>query len=763
MQRAQITAGLALWFALAPAFAAPGLEELVVTARKREEPLLAVPVAVSVFDAQRIETLGLQSLDDIARFTPGFSLDSGTGRQPASYRPMIRGLTTIRNGIANASAATTFVDGVYVGGSVQPTELYNLERVEILRGPQSAQYGRASYAGAINYVTRRPAAEAEADLTLSAAEHETYEASGWLSGPLIAGRLAGAMAAGYREYGGEYRNERTGDEVGDERTADLTGKLVWQPADEVEVVAKAGYQRTDDGHYAIYLQPRTLNNCCFRSPTKPRAREYFIGYAESAERVNLFTDLLEAAGGAGTELERRLAALDVRIGLPASLELRSLTGLVDDELRRGFDASYAAYDPLAFVSPGLFTLVDRLDQRDFSQELRLASAAGGRLRWTTGLYYYRGELEERESRQVFLDAADEVATAPAAGPLTEDEIENLAVFGSLEVDIARRWAAGLELRLARDEITVSNRANDGTGALQERFEARFRSLTPRLTLSYRPAEDRTWYLGIARGTKPGDFNPQVPNDSYREVDEEDVWSYELGTKGLLGARARYALAVFYLDVDDQQLTTLVELDSGATASIVTNVGQTRTLGAELETGLTLTDTLSLEASYAWIDAEYREYISTEQADLRGSDGSFADNQRLGDVSGNELPRVPRHQASAALRYERGLGGLGLGYVVADWTFESSRYAQEHNLIETGNAARTGLRLGLDAGAWELTLWATNLLDDDTPVDVQRYFDTRDGFLPSYPQLGARPSSSPRAFAVSLPRGRQLGATLRWRF
>ena len=103
------------------------------------------------------------------------------------------------------------------------------------------------------------------------------------------------------------------------------------------------------------------------------------------------------------------------------------------------------------------------------------------------------------------------------------------------------------------------------------------------------------------------------------------------------------------------------------------------------------------------------------------------------------------------------------YLTGDYSFESSKFAQEHNLIETGNRQLAGLRTGLRTGQWDLAIWVTNLLDDDTPVDVTRYFDTRSGTLPSYPQEGPRVSSSPRAFALSLPRGRQAGATLRYSF
>ena len=294
-----------------PAVTDPFIEEIVVTARKREESLLEVPVAVTAFSAQAIRELNLVRLEDLARFTPGFAFDSGTGRQVSSYRPVVRGLTTIRNGIGNTSAATTFIDGVYVGGSVQATELYNLERVEILRGPQAAQYGRGTYAGAVNYVTRQPAEELGGEFSATLAEHDSLDVNAWLSGPLAGERLGVFAAAGHRQYAGEYRNLRSGELVGDESPTDLTARLTWTPGPDLRVSGRLGWQRSDDGHFAVSLQPRTLNNCCFRSADAPRAREYYIGVAPDPGPVNLYTDLLDAAGGAGVRIDRLLGTLNV--------------------------------------------------------------------------------------------------------------------------------------------------------------------------------------------------------------------------------------------------------------------------------------------------------------------------------------------------------------------------------------------------------------------------------------------------------------------
>lgn len=751
------------------------LDEIIVTARKREESILEVPVAVTAFSEEAIGKLGLADITDIARFTPGFALNSALGRQPASYRPVFRGVTTVRNGVGNANAGNTFVDGVYVGSALLSTELENVERVEIMRGPQSAQYGRNTYVGAVNYVTRQPSATLTGKIAATVAEHDTFNMSGWVSGPIGSDRLRFALGAGHQEYGGEWSNQRDGSDIGGERSDEMTGKLRFEPLDTLDITLKAGWQRTDDDHFAIYLQPSTLNNCCERTADAPRARQYYIGKAVVQDQVNLYTDLLEDNGGAGTELDRALGSLTVnwRVG---GYTLTSLTGLIKDDYDLGFDTSYAAYDPgvppawqcgaprpPGSPPPGSFLNREQKKYDDYSQELRLTSADGGPLRFTVGAYYYRGKATV-SSR----DRIDPCTGLPAAIDRDRDKVENRALFGAVAWDFAERWTAGVELRWAEDDVTVTSLPVAGPAVS---YHDDPDNLTPRFTLGWQPVDSTSYYLNVSKGTKAPDFNTRVPaqadgspDESFRAVDEESAWNYELGMKGIYWEqRLSLSLAGYFLSVKDQQLTQLIELDSGGTASILTNAGRTEVWGLEAELGARLTESLTLQATYTWTDSEIREWISQEQADLRGSDGSFADNQLLGNVAGQESPRVPEHMASLIARYQRPLTAAADWYGSADYSYESSKYAAEHNLIETGDRSLVGLRAGLAFDRWDVSLWAKNLLDDDTPVDVVRYFDRRYESLPNFPQQGARPSATPRGFAIPLPRGRQVGATLQYRF
>ena len=296
----------------APA-AAQQLEEIVVTARKKEENLQDVPLSITAFSADAIRERGIVNVDELAKYTPGFSYNTGFGRGNLD-RPTIRGLTTILNGLAGQKVAASFVDGVYMGGVISTIDFGSVERVEIIKGPQAAQYGRSTYGGAINYVTARPSDEFSGTVDLTVGQHETYEGRFRVSGPIAEDRAYFLLSGSHSEYGGEYTNIRTGEEVGDETSDNLLGKLYLTPTEDLEITLTLGFQETDDGHFVNTLQGREFNNCCFRTPAAPIAREFYVGTVNVDQPVNLFTDVLDLAGdGAGQRLERTYGSVKAEL------------------------------------------------------------------------------------------------------------------------------------------------------------------------------------------------------------------------------------------------------------------------------------------------------------------------------------------------------------------------------------------------------------------------------------------------------------------
>lgn len=252
-------------------------DEIVVTARKREESLQEVPLSISAFTSEKLEEVGAFDNEDVALLTPNFNTERQVGRR--LDRPTIRGQAAPSTGAA--PNASYFIDGAFVSGSIQTLTLGPIERVEILRGPQSAQFGRATFAGAVNYVTRKPTNEFTGQVKSSVGSFDSATVSGWASGPAIQDTLYYFASASWDTYGGEYRNSlkfgqapvafgtaaatapTRGDNsrLGGTDTKDVAIKFLWTPTDETEITFKASFNKGDDDHYVQLLQETGELNC----------------------------------------------------------------------------------------------------------------------------------------------------------------------------------------------------------------------------------------------------------------------------------------------------------------------------------------------------------------------------------------------------------------------------------------------------------------------------------------------------------------------
>jgi iron complex outermembrane recepter protein len=649
------------------------LEEIVVTARKREESLQDVPLSVSAITASSIEDLRILSPEDIARFTPGFSYVASFGRLNQE-RPVIRGQSNIL-GAANASF---FVDGVYVSGPSVSTETSNLERIEVIKGPQAALYGRATFAGAVNYITKRPTNEFTGKALATYAQHDEQEISGSLSGPILQDKLFFYVAARDWEYGGEWKNVLDGRELGAQSTQSATAKLLWTPSESLEVTLLGTWSKDDDnGGFALGLQGGEFNNCQLRSITgsvannfagsqNARSPGYFCGTVQGAEdllthqRTDVMTD-------PGLERTNKRAALTAKYSFAGGHEFASTTGYHDENQESQIDVSYAGYDAfIAFgaTQAGAFWRRGAESRDDFSQEFRIRSPAENRFRWLGGVYYFRAN-DDTIRDDKFLPPGSALASGPGCvrlsttsvtcpngqGTLAEREIVNKAVFADLEYDFTDQFTATLEARRATEEQEQKNifvlppfcnplqpTAAGGTfdGCT---FTGRFESTTPRVTLRYKASPDQTYYLNWAKGNKPGGFNTgtavlagiQAGIPVRSAYDEEESKAYELGAKWvLLGNRLRLNAALFYTDLTGQQLTSNIAATvNGNTVlnSYIDNIGQTEIKGIELEAEAVLTDRWDLRATLSYVDPEITAFIDNNQAALFSPVGAFRNAQQ----------------------------------------------------------------------------------------------------------------------------------------
>ena len=258
---------------------------------------------------------------------------------------------------------------------------------------------------------------------------------------------------------------------------------------------------------------------------------------------------------------------------------------------------------------------------------------------------------------------------------------------------------------------------------------------------------------------------------------------------ILDGRGTWNSSIYMIDWTDQQLTFNAQRPDGSLTSFIDNVGETSVTGFETELSMMLTDNWDLTANYSYTNAEIDEYINSDQAILIGCNPRAEDYydciQANGSVEGNQTPRSPKHQASLRTMFRIPMGA-GEWYIGGDIRYEGSKFAQVHNLAQTGSRTVVGAQAGYRTDRWEVTVWGKNLTDDDTAMDILRYIDTQafvsqpgppcsvispnfnpaancGGFFAwSGTNIGGG-SIIPRGFGITLPRGRQIGATLRFNF
>lgn len=717
------------------------LAEITVTARKVEESLQDIPVAVSVVNEGKIEESGIRDTYELMRLMPNVAFTQSYTR--TNDRPAIRGM----GNIVGERTVGLFIDGVYIPGDITSSDIGNLERVEVLRGPQTALFGRGTLAGAINYVTRRPSAELDGRLSLAAGSEGLIDAGGYVSGPFDeAGRYRYYLSGRSYEYDGWYRNTGPdGGRAGSEQSRSVAAGLYLSPIDALDITLRASYGEDDDGIWATRLF-KELN--CFTEITAVAARGgYWCGRVPVVGRDGIATDVRQADFvDPGIERETFRSSLEIRVDI-GQLELKSITALSQEEETWTYDDAQvnSATGPYRPGTPNAGYLARRgVDWDSKSQELHLSNGAESSLRWLIGAFWYN---EERQDYTNIVDVRSGSYPAIVYDPLRE--VTNLAFFGRMEWDFATAWTLGLEGRYAEDELEVSL----ATGPVKRKFE----SFAPRVSFTWRATEDVTAYASYALGTRPGGINtglfaPTVPVgererlSGYIEIDEEEADNYELGVKAWLMDRRLYAeVTVFQIDWDKQALTTgVIYINSAgvpANISLQQNAGKTRIRGGELALSWQALESLTFTGTFGLADSEFLEFCDPTQVPLTGDCS----------VAGNQTPNTPETTASLSANHHLDLGPDWTLNSSVDYSYMDTRYDQVGNYAETGDQHRLNAQFSLAKGPLSFALWGKNLSNDRSASTVVRFFDPDTGF------------AFRRAFSVTYPAGRTWGGTVTYNF
>lgn len=726
---------------------------IVVTARKREERLQEIPLAVSVMTAADIEERGIRDMSAVGDFTPGLSLERANryGTQGGASRPVIRGM----GNVLGEPNAQIFIDGIPFSESILSFPFDLVERVEVIKGPQAALYGRSTFAGAINLITKKGSNTPQHMVSARVAEYGDYEGNVLLRGPIIEDRLFYTAHARYYEFGGMYKNSLDGQNVGQEQSINLNGGLEFRPTTNFSINLSGGYLRDRDGHPAIVTQDRFANNCYFQS-----ARQYYCGTVKPEDEVTLDLAGLKGQVGLKRDSYRLFGSVSYEIG---GFTITSNTGYFDTKTEFGHDSTYQGATAFGRTTiPGAPGAVrSRNDAVRTGNVLR--NEVGTRKEWSTelraqspkiaetfdvmvgGFYYNR----RRSIQELHFDA-----TAPTIDSGI-DRTDNWAIFGAVNVDVTDRLSASAEVRYAED--TIGN-YKSATGELAER---KFVSTTPRFTVDYKISDRSMIYGSVAKGNKPGAFNsdPRFPPE-VRFAKEETSWNYEIGSKNsFLDGSLLVNVAAFYVDWSDQQLSSAYFFPTGGSRSYIINAGQTRVKGLEIELQAKLSPEFRAGMSYALNDARFVRFDDSEALDLFGN----------ASVAGKLVPNVSRNQVASYVEYERNLSSTLSFFSRADLAFKEKKYAQIFNLASTGDQILLNLRAGVKADDWSLTVFVDNVTNDRTPSTVIRWIDQLNLNVPQYVNANPAQNNVPgsttteRGFQHPLARKRQFGASVSYRF
>jgi outer membrane receptor protein involved in Fe transport len=792
------------------------LEEVVVTARKRAESLQEIPLSISVLSADMIRDQGVARIDDIARLTPGLTFDTGLSR--ADTRPAIRGLQAERG----RPSVAILLDGQDVSGqglvvgatSSVNLSLVDLERIEVVRGPQSVLYGRSAFGGAINYISKRPTFEWESRVTAEVAEGNLRDYRLAVSGPVIEDRLALRANVVSRKFDGFYVNPVTGEDLGGEDTLGGAVSALFKPSDSVSIFVR--YQYSDD-EFAQSAAVNVPTNS--RLPVIGGTFSAFPGAPASPCPANL-AGVPPAILNACTRgvFTGEIVADRSQLQFSASpFTGRAFTGL--DIVQQIASAEVVWQSDLGTVTYQ-FSWRDNdssnLYDNDFSDApqpsrtvLSLSSAADGystdshlnhEIRWTrafervemlVGAQWFREDSEAIDLGQIWLRNPNSIFAAPIPGfaPLgirrtpsprafpnsTTRSTDYRGLFASLGWQATEALQLTFEGRYNREDAdyTASGFTSDQVTYLQLtpmcppgqpglasscglRESIEQSKFSPRVSADYAFGQDVHAYASYARGFKPGGINAAgVTTFSGARYSEELVDAYEIGVKSRLAdGRVLLNAALFYNDYTDQQIG-IQRLDpvTNLVGPFTVNAGKVETQGLELDARVRLGESWTLSGAYALTDASFAEFVigTLASPQQRAEAGNAS-----GDFSGKDVARNSRHAVNVALLYRSGTPLFDdvrfVGELIG--TYRSKRFTDETNLAVLPAYSLADLRLGLESPHWGASLYVSNLFGDDTIRNAQRFVDigaTDVAFVPV------------RAYLAYLPPERQAGLRFEYRF
>ena len=697
---------------------AQAVQEIVVTAQKRSENLQDVPIAVTALNAEALQNKRVDNLLGLSGLAP--SLQIKTDDNAANPRIFIRGVGVNDFNPSTASAVGIYVDGVYIASPLaQLASFYDLQQVEVLRGPQGTLYGRNTTGGAINVTTRKPSDTYEGNLSFEYGRFNEVNIQGGVGGPLVPDKVLFRLSGVYARDDG-YTLDRTSGQTGNNQDRyGIRGTLRLKPTSNFTDDLTVSTNQSRGGSILAYnrsLVAQTpeaslpFDPSVGYSPCKP---EFYtsgqctniLGYANTSK--NLYQGDYQFDGKDIVKLFGVSNTINYDFG-PASL-----VSVTSYQRAARNDQEETDANPIPIITASYIAV-----QKTLSQELRLQSNGKTRLRYVGGLYYAHDDLNNNSQYDILRALRDPTPANPSGAdvansiglfgwPLTQ-ATDSYAVFGQVDYDLTDRLTvtAGLRYSADRKRFHYVSEAENGAIPIFTFDGAKtFGSVSGRIGLQYKLTDVANVYFTYNRGTKSGGFfsGQTVDPADLGPYKDEKVDAFEVGAKTeFFDRRLRANFSAFYYDYKELQVYTAVQRGL-ITVQLFTNASAARIYGAEAELEARPMRGLDLSLSGSLLSARYQDFQSV-----------------AGNYSGNTLPSAPKATLNGTAHYEH---DLPFGVLVSqlDFTYRSKVYFDTANTERLSDPARifVNAQLGvkLNDGRYEVGLWGRNLFGVTNIVDI----------------------------------------------
>lgn len=625
------------------------LESITVTADKREEKIQEVPIAITVFTETDLEDIGIETISDLVDMIPNLTLDP-MSTQPGSNAVSFRGIGPSM--FTGKNPVVIYVDGIPSDNKTDYNiDLFDIERVEVLRGPQGTLYGKNAIGGVINVITKKPGDTYESKTFIEVAENKTYGVKGFINGPIIKDKLFLGLSVKYYETEGFMKNDHPDQDYFDSVEMRIAKTaLKWLPSDQLEVNLHAGIALRENGAGTMISSGQ-------------------IRYHENRDPDDK------------SDSDSFSSAMNVRYQNEFA-EFTSITTYKDTELNYQTSISYlnAAYIYLANMS----------DSYVFTQEFRIQSRKKDNgLKWLGGIYYSDENLNFHDYSVVY-DTEAFGYNMKYNWPYDLDE-ETTAIFGQITVPLVSslKFTAGLRYEQINKKMRYrhyNTRTDTGEqlSAVEWNRDDDWNALLPRGILSWNMNKDSMFYASVAQGYLAGGMNFNSDDRETAKFDEQTSLNYEIGAKtAWLGNRLSLNAALFYIDIKDMHVYSNPEPG----IYITSNAAKAHSQGIEIEAKAQPLQGMDIAASFGWIDSEFDDY---------------------GDYTGKTPTITPVYTLNLSAQY-RHASGI---FVRGEMEGYGKTYYNEANTTKRDPYQLYNAKIGYEASTWDVYLYVNNLLDKE---------------------------------------------------